>query len=57
MGKKTYDYRTISFLPKELKKVLPDGYRIDTGYDEDGEEAYQLLGGFSYDEDGFGECC
>ena len=52
MGKKTYDYRTISFLPKELKIVLPDGYRIDTGYDEDGEEAYQLLGGFSYDEDG-----
>ncbi len=52
MSKKTYDNRTINVFPEELKITLPDGYRMDIEYDEDGEQIVNLRGGFSFNEDG-----
>ena len=52
MAKKTYDNRTINVFPEELKITLPDGYRMDIEYDEDGEQIVNLRGGFSFNDEG-----
>ena len=52
MAKRTYDSNTVSCFPEGFKMLLPDGYRIDTEYDDDWNEVINLRGGFSYDEDG-----
>ena len=44
MGKQLYDYRSISIFPELFKMELPDGYRIDTEYDDDFNEVYHLRG-------------
>lgn len=52
MGMKTYDSYDVSFFPEEVKMILPDGYRIDTDYDDEGNENYNLRGGFYINDDG-----
>ena len=49
---KTYDNSTINIFPEGFKMVLPDGYRIDTEYDDDYNEVYHLRGGFYTNDDG-----
>lgn len=52
MGKQLYDYRAVSIFPKLFKMELPDGYRIDTEYDDDFNEVYHLRGGFYINDNG-----
>ena len=52
MAKKTYDNSMVSTFPDRFKMELPDGYRIDIDYDEDGEQTANLRGGFSINEEG-----
>lgn len=52
MSKKTYDSSMINSFPKQFKMELPDGYRIDIDYDEDGEQIATLRGGFSFNDEG-----
>lgn len=52
MSKKKYDSRTISIFPEGFSMELPDGYRIDTEYDDDFNENYHLRGGFYINDDG-----
>lgn len=51
MGK-IYDNGSVSIFPKEFKMELPDGYRIDTEYDDDMNEVYHLRGGFYTNDEG-----
>ena len=52
MGVKTYDSSTISAFPDGFKMELPEGFRIDTEYDDDMNEVYHLRGGFFINDDG-----
>lgn len=52
MAKKTYDNSMVDSFPKNFKMELPDGYRIDIDYDEEGEQIANLRGGFSINDEG-----
>ena len=52
MAKKTYDSNNVSCFPAEFRMTLPDGYRIDTEYDNDWNEVINLRGGFHFTENG-----
>lgn len=52
MSKRTYSNSTISDFPDGFTMVLPDGYRIDTEYDDDFNAVYRLRGGFYTNDDG-----
>ena len=49
---KTYDQSSLDFFPKQLKLVLPDGYRLDKDYNDEGEPIYTIRGGLSYNDEG-----
>ena len=49
---KTYDHSSVSIFPEQIKVILPDGYRIDTEYDDDGEPVYTVRGGLTYNDEG-----
>lgn len=46
IGKQLYDYRSVNIFPEHFKMELPDGYRIDTEYDDEFNEVYHLRGDF-----------
>lgn len=52
MTRTTYDSSNVTCFPEGFKMLLPEGYRIDTEYDDDWNEVIHLRGGFYYDEDG-----
>ena len=52
MAKKTYDSSMVKSFPENFKLELPDGYRIDIDYDEDGDQIANLRGGFSFNDEG-----
>ena len=49
---KTYDHTSLDFFPKLLKLILPDGYRLDKDYNDEGETIYTIRGGLKYNDEG-----
>lgn len=47
-----YDHKSIDIFPKEVKLVLPDGYRLDKDFNDDGDPVYTIRGGLSYNDEG-----
>ena len=52
MSKKIYDNSTVIAFPNGFSMELPDGYRIDTEYDEEGNQIAHLRGGFYINDEG-----
>lgn len=52
MSKKTYDNSIINDFPAGFSMELPDGYRIDTEYDDDWNQIAHLRGGFYTNDEG-----
>ena len=52
MSKKTYDNSKIDIFPKQFSMELPNGYRIDTEYDDEMNQIAHLRGGFYTNDDG-----
>ena len=48
----TYTHYNYSFLPENVKLVLPNGFRLHTTYDDDGNENTNLQGEVKYDDNG-----
>ena len=48
----THNHWTESVIPSGVTIDLPDGYRLDTEYDDDGNEVNTIRGGFKYDDQG-----
>lgn len=52
MSKKTYDNSKIDIFPKQFSMELPNGYRIDTEYDDEMNQIAHLRGGFYTNDNG-----
>lgn len=52
MSTKIYNSDIVSDFPEGYEMVLPEEYRIDTTYDEDGNKVYHLRGGFYINDEG-----
>lgn len=48
----THNHWTEDCIPEGVTIDLPDGYRLDTEYNDDGEEVNTIRGGFTYDDNG-----